>query len=114
MRISDWSSDVCSSDLAAEVDIEFADGTFSVAGTDRRLGLAEIAAAAHDPARLPPGLEPGLAESSLYHPSAATRPDGRRVGKECDRTCRSQWVPYHQQKKSHDYIALAHTYRLQV
>ena len=44
---------------AAEADIEFADGQFSVAGTDRTLTLRQVAMAAFQPARLPPGLEPG-------------------------------------------------------
>src|SRR3546814_12132821 len=49
MRISDWSSDVCSSDLselmeAAAADIEFAAGRFQVSGTDRSVTLFEVAA----------------------------------------------------------------------
>src|SRR6516225_7994006 len=43
---------------AAEADVEFADGIFSVSGTDRRLGIEEVARAAFDPARQAPGVEP--------------------------------------------------------
>src|SRR4029077_11419212 len=42
---------------AAEADVEFADGVFSVSGTDRRLGIEEVARAAFDPARQAPGVE---------------------------------------------------------
>ncbi|MCC7281130.1 MAG: xanthine dehydrogenase family protein [Acetobacteraceae bacterium] len=51
---------------AAEADIERHDGRMVVAGTDRGIGLAEIAAAAFDPARLPPGEDPGL-EATVHH-----------------------------------------------
>ncbi|MEL0013554.1 MAG: xanthine dehydrogenase family protein molybdopterin-binding subunit, partial [Alphaproteobacteria bacterium] len=40
----------------AEADIEFSDGTFRVAGTDRSMGLFEVARAALDPANLPEGM----------------------------------------------------------
>src|SRR3546814_18691216 len=36
--------------------------------------------------------------------TTTTRPDERRVGKECVRTCRSRWPPYPQNKKSHHRI----------
>ncbi|HEX7006839.1 MAG TPA: xanthine dehydrogenase family protein molybdopterin-binding subunit, partial [Alphaproteobacteria bacterium] len=64
---------------AAEVDIEFASGAFTVAGTDRRVTLVEIAKAAHDPARLPPGVEPGLDERAVFFPEAPTYPNGCHV-----------------------------------
>ncbi len=54
---------------AAEADIAFAEGTFTVAGTDRVIALKEVAKAAFQPARLPPGLEPGLYENATYLPS---------------------------------------------
>jgi len=47
---------------AAEIDIEFAGGAFSVAGTDRRIGLFEVAAAAERDRALP---------ADLYGPLAA-------------------------------------------
>ena len=64
---------------AAEVDIEFKAGAFAVAGTDRRVTLAEVAKAAHDPARLPAGVEPGLDERAIFFPAAPTFPNGSHV-----------------------------------
>jgi carbon-monoxide dehydrogenase large subunit len=61
---------------AAEADIEFADGVFTVAGTDRRLGIEEVARAAFNPARQPPGIEPGFAESGHFTPPQPTFPNG--------------------------------------
>jgi carbon-monoxide dehydrogenase large subunit len=64
---------------AATADIEFADGRFTVAGTDRALSLKEVARAAFQPARLPPGMEPGLFENATYAPEQATYPNGVHV-----------------------------------
>src|SRR3546814_3994459 len=71
MRISDWSSDVCSSDL----------GSVFVAGSlvkwlRDQMGWIDRAADTEAIAR-------------------ATRSEERRVGKECVSTCRSRWSPYH-------------------
>jgi carbon-monoxide dehydrogenase large subunit len=51
---------------AGVADIEFLNGRFSVAGTDIATGWQEVIAAAHDPARLPPGEAPGLDEQLTY------------------------------------------------
>jgi carbon-monoxide dehydrogenase large subunit len=64
---------------AAEGDIEFADGTFSVAGTDRGMTLKQVVAAAFQPARLPPGMEPGMYEHASYAPQRDTFPNGCHV-----------------------------------
>jgi carbon-monoxide dehydrogenase large subunit len=61
---------------AAEADIAFADGVFAIAGTDRNLSLDAVARAAFNPAQLPPGLEPGFAESGHFTPSTPTFPNG--------------------------------------
>ncbi|MGH7053510.1 MAG: xanthine dehydrogenase family protein molybdopterin-binding subunit, partial [Stellaceae bacterium] len=61
---------------AAEADVAFADGAFAIAGTDRRVGLVEVARAAFNPAQLPEGLEPGFAESGHFTPPAPTFPNG--------------------------------------
>jgi aerobic carbon-monoxide dehydrogenase large subunit len=64
---------------AAEADVEFADGEFTVAGTDRRIGIDEVARAAFDPARQPPGVEPGFDESGHFTPPQPTFPNGCHV-----------------------------------
>src|SRR3546814_20331644 len=102
MRISDWSSDVCSSDLA-----NLWNGTKSRPGRsvrgrkkllpngeikysdvflDRRLGvMASVAKIDTYTER------ENLNASRSYDP----RSEERRVGKECVSTCRSRWWTYH-------------------
>jgi len=56
---------------ASAGDIAFADGTFTVAGTDRRISFAEVARAANVPHNFPlETLEPGLQETAVYDPPA--------------------------------------------
>ena len=58
----------------AAADIEFADATFTVAGTDRRISLAEVAKrAATD---VPSGEQPGLGGTDSFLPAAFTYPNG--------------------------------------
>ena len=64
---------------ASVQDIEFADGKFTVAGTDRTLGLKQVAMAAFQPARLPAGFEGGLYENATYLPPKDTFPNGCHV-----------------------------------
>ena len=59
---------------AAAADIEFADGRFTVAGTDRRIGLDEVAKRAVR--EVPSGEEPGLAGIDTFEASAFTYPNG--------------------------------------
>ncbi|MCW5744760.1 MAG: xanthine dehydrogenase family protein molybdopterin-binding subunit [Alphaproteobacteria bacterium] len=64
---------------AAAQDIEFADGSFRVAGTDRTVSLKQVAMASFQPARLPPGVEGGLYEHATYVPPKETFPNGCHV-----------------------------------
>src|SRR6185503_10066361 len=64
---------------AAEADVGFGDGKFSVVGTDRAVTLEEVARAAFQPGQLPPGLEPGLYETGTFAPKQATWPNGCHV-----------------------------------
>ena len=64
---------------AAEPDLEFADGRFAVAGTDRAVSLKEVAKAAFSHDRLPPGVEPGFYESGTFAPTAFTYPESCHV-----------------------------------
>ena len=63
----------------AEGDVEFSDGRFSVAGTDRGMMLKQVVAASFQPARLPPGMEPGMYEHASYAPQRDTFPNGCHV-----------------------------------
>src|SRR3546814_9665041 len=91
MRISDWSSDVCSSDL----------GPFMGHGQQ----LDHLAASVtlghgfeqpfeHEPVRLAREQLVAIGQLQQGH-RLTTRSEERRVGKECVSTCRSRWSPYH-------------------
>ncbi|MEO7402374.1 MAG: molybdopterin cofactor-binding domain-containing protein, partial [Burkholderiales bacterium] len=61
-------------------DIEFKDGVFKVAGTDRQKAFAEISLAAYVPHNYPHDkLEPGLNEQAFYDPANFTFPAGSYV-----------------------------------
>jgi|BEDMetMinimDraft_2_1075160.scaffolds.fasta_scaffold01283_3 carbon-monoxide dehydrogenase large subunit len=65
---------------ASAEDIEFADGVFRVAGTDKAKTLGEIALAAYVPHNYPiEELEPGLEETAFYDPKNFTFPGGCHV-----------------------------------
>src|SRR3546814_4123733 len=99
MRISDWSSDVCSSDLHPAFRVEQAARSgqehdlvrlqFAHQGIGGEIGI--------DVEDLPAG---GLAEAGDHRDRAGLeadmdRSEERRVGKECVSTCRSRWSRYH-------------------
>ena len=65
---------------AAETDIEFVSGRFTVAGTDRSKTLGEVALAAYVPHNYPlDKLEPGLDETAFYDPTNFTYPAGTHI-----------------------------------
>src|SRR3546814_20202767 len=98
MRISDWSSDVCSSDLqqGKAIVVDHQQQTIALYGRARR-GEVER----HDRnifARdILPDVELGPVRDREH---ADARSEERRVGKECVSTCRSRWSPYHYKKKT--------------
>src|SRR3546814_8652050 len=78
MRISDWSSDVCSSDLETIFNI-----------TNNNLRLSKIIQKIFNKAEL-------IKKNKVYNTNKNNyRSEERRVGKECVSTCRSRWSPYH-------------------
>src|SRR3546814_17555303 len=100
MRISDWSSDVCSSDLFENIDLyeeavksvvsgEPGRYAYGTAGTPTTAQLAqvisEVEGRGHDcrTALVPSG----------KHAIIAVRSEERRVGEECVSTCSSRWSP---------------------
>ncbi|MFL5520615.1 MAG: xanthine dehydrogenase family protein molybdopterin-binding subunit, partial [Gemmatimonadales bacterium] len=65
---------------AAESDIEFAEGKFTVAGTDRSKTFGEVALTAYVPHNYPlDKLEPGLNETAFYDPTNFTFPAGTHI-----------------------------------
>src|SRR3546814_3887580 len=84
MRISDWSSDVCSSDLQAQVR----------GSADLAYGNRICATGQH------PGIWINIKRNEegprARHPSS--RSEERRVGKVCVSTCRFRWPQYHEKK----------------
>src|SRR3546814_14665948 len=100
MRISDWSSDVCSSDL----EIRCRDDGVVEAGTGkigtgeigpRQIGTVEIGT------REPRTIDIEIAQVEPTEIRSAER----RVGKEGVRTCRSRWSPYNYKQKK-QYLQL--------
>src|SRR3546814_10172470 len=93
MRISDWSSDVCSSDLL------YAFGSYGI----RDANAAGFYRRSNDSRNRDYGAS--LTDFVPYYPNGFlpqitseiedVRSEERRVGKECVSTCRYRWSPYH-------------------
>jgi len=64
---------------AAEADIEFSNGKWSVKGTDKSVAFGEVSLTAYVPHDYPEGLEPGMDFSSFYDPKNFTYPFGAHV-----------------------------------
>lgn len=64
---------------AAEEDLEYAGGKWTVKGTDKSIGFGDIALTAYVPHDYPAGLEPGLDFSSFYDPTNFTYPFGCHI-----------------------------------
>jgi carbon-monoxide dehydrogenase large subunit len=64
---------------AAEEDLEYAGGKWTVKGTDKSIGFGDIALTAYVPHDYPTGLEPGLDFSSFYDPTNFTYPFGCHI-----------------------------------
>src|SRR3546814_12305117 len=105
MRISDWSSDVCSSDL--RLDMVSLGWARSPSRCRSASSTEKIACAS---ARAPRSYENHAYRNAFRARSNASpategteldkvRSEERRVGKECVSTCRSRWSPYHKKKK---------------
>jgi aerobic carbon-monoxide dehydrogenase large subunit len=65
---------------AAAGDVDFSDGAFVIAGTDRRVSFAEVARAAYVPHNFPlETVEPGLQETAVYDPPSFAFSNGAHV-----------------------------------
>src|SRR3546814_20216235 len=105
MRISDWSSDVCSSDLAAMNGLPYSQ-QFGHGVINAGSALAITVALNSSASSVPTLLQSGSYQSEHSAPSGSTlgsgclasigsRSEERRVGQECVSTCRSRWSQYH-------------------
>src|SRR3546814_11262716 len=115
MRISDWSSDVCSSDLGGywmhsastpltcpakgprTICVPGAGGSLGWADPDAKLAVAFC----HNRMIRPKSCEdhPLTAIADVLRDALGLRSDERRVGKECVSKCRSRRTPVHKKKK---------------
>src|SRR3546814_13619340 len=96
MRISDWSSDVCSSDLrGVGMSGGFSDTNTLQQGRD----LLDIVASLRTGEGMR-ALSPSGVLSTGADAATAVRSEERRVGKECVSTCRSRWSPSHSKKQA--------------
>src|SRR3546814_15400104 len=110
MRISDWSSDVCSSDLHLRTAGNHGRRPAPSSGAGRGLLFRQPPAAS-----LPQSWRGGVRGGIRLHAAQLLgrffvrlafsyarrigRSEERRVGKECVSTCRSRGSPYHSKKK---------------
>src|SRR3546814_10720176 len=89
MRISDWSSDVCSSDLSRSGAIKTPCVALPIIAAAAKLAASRFA----------------RQQRNFSRPtSRPTRSEERRVGKECASTYRSRWSPYPYKKTTSIYI----------
>ncbi len=64
---------------AAEEDLEYAEGKWTVKGTDKSVSFGDVSLTAYVPHDYPEGLEPGLDFSSFYDPANFTYPFGAHI-----------------------------------
>src|SRR3546814_7260037 len=98
MRISDWSSDVCSSDLTQKlIDLYNEGSALERCGFVLRDGTVVEITNVHDEPERGFRMAPARVLEYVDNPDlvGTWRSEERRVGKECVSTCRSRWSPYH-------------------
>src|SRR3546814_17845287 len=104
MRISDWSSDVCSSDLPSTHFLFFPclPPPPDLEANRRRAAVANVKLRGRVLRYRTPSSwwTAGPLPVRLLPCGATMRSDARRVGKEGGATCRSRWVTKHQRKKT--------------
>src|SRR3546814_3179896 len=98
MRISDWSSDVCSSDLKL-MRGTMADPLTAPEAARMAESIRAVFNANAKALKLLPAKGPRFSVRDWIRGSSQSgsilRSDERRVGKECVSTCRYRWSPYH-------------------
>src|SRR3546814_14159967 len=96
LRISDWSSDGCSSDLVAQPGERFRRRPVSAPAVSRFPRVADSPEPLHRRVRV----RDWRSRFVLLPDAAGLRSAARRVGKECVSTCRSRGSTYHYNKKT--------------
>src|SRR3546814_3317605 len=86
MRISDWSSDVCSSDLTS---------LSATTPSKSKMIAAKVIRISQSSYLIPRPFRIRRRHHEIHFSQIARRSEERRVGKECVSTCRSRWSPYH-------------------
>src|SRR3546814_11863863 len=110
MRISDWSSDVCSSDLYKRCSAGTLRPrrTWRVERSDRQAQGCGQPGPDQETQRMVSQARKPEQAGPAFPAAAAGRSEERRVGNECVSTCRSRWAPDHKKKnerKLHQYLA---------
>src|SRR3546814_13961087 len=107
MRISDWSSDVCSSDLVDRARAQSADSGDAL-GQPLHLGIKLVVARLGRKGDADPQHRFAQRRARRHLQQLLAEPgrsEERRGGKECVSTCRSRWSPYHSNKNTdHQHI----------
>src|SRR3546814_20849536 len=108
MRISDWSSDLCSSDLVLhtvsvnpDIDPDIpamigASAALAISGIpfNGPIGAARVGYVDGQYVLNPTATQLKSSKMDLIVAGTENKSEERRVGKECVRTCRSRWTPY--------------------
>src|SRR3546814_3587399 len=91
MRISDWSSDVCSSDLVATDPGASPEQLEAAVARPIENAISTIGSVRH----VSTTINDSVVTIMIEFTYEKQRSEERRVGKECVSTCRSRWSPYH-------------------
>src|SRR3546814_15683990 len=98
VRISDWSSDVCSSDLLINIVAKILAFALVLAGVYLIFSFVNLEWSVTEWSGLDRAAAVLVAAWCWARMERTTRSEERRVGKECVSTCRSRWSPYHYKK----------------
>src|SRR3546814_11376507 len=105
MRISDWSSDVCSSDLPLGLVgavLELLHDVAFLLASSRLVGGRHLVGLVAPGLKVARNVEFGRVVAALG--VGLDRSAERRVGKECVSTCRSRWSPSHSKKNKRKIV----------